>query len=123
MAKILIVDDTKFMRVTLSAILEDDNHEIVGEAENGAEAIELFKQMKPDLVTMDITMPVMDGIDSIKGIMEIDSSAKIIVCSSMRQQRIVIKAIELGATDFIVKPFNHDFVLKTVNQVLGSTHG
>lgn len=122
MAKILIVDDTKFMRVTLSTILKEDNHEIVGEAENGAEAIELFKQMKPDLVTMDITMPVMDGIDSIKGIMEIDSSAKIIVCSSMRQQRIVIKAIELGATDFIVKPFNHDFVLETVNQVLGSTH-
>ena len=120
MARILIVDDAKLMRVKLATLLERADHEIVGKAENGLEAIELYKKTQPDLVTMDITMPVMNGIEAIQTIMEFDRQAKIIVCSAMGQQKVVVEAIELGAKDFIVKPFNENNVLETVNQVLGS---
>lgn len=120
MARILVVDDAKFMRVKLSTILERENYEIVGKAENGLEAVELYKNTLPDLVTMDITMPVMNGIEAIKEIMAYDKHAKIIVCSAMGQQRVVVEAIELGAKDFIVKPFNENNVLETVTQVLNS---
>lgn len=118
MAKILIVDDAKFMRTTLAAILTENNYEIVGEAHNGEEAINLYKQTNPDLVTMDITMPVMNGIDAIKAIMKIDPQANIVVCSAMGQQKIVVEAIELGARDFIVKPFDNQRVLDTISNVL-----
>ncbi|MGY0691655.1 response regulator [Virgibacillus sp. FSP13] len=118
MAKILVVDDAKFMRATLSTILKKENHEIVGEAQDGREAIEQYKQTKPDLVTMDITMPVMNGIDAIKEIKKYDDQAKIVVCSAMGQQKVVVGAIEIGAKDFIVKPFDENRVLDTVNRVL-----
>ncbi|WP_106497534.1 response regulator [Lentibacillus sp. Marseille-P4043] len=118
MAKILVVDDAKFMRATLSTILKKENHEIVGEAQDGKEAIEQYKQTKPDLVTMDITMPVMNGIDAIKEIKKYDDQAKIVVCSAMGQQKVVVGAIEIGAKDFIVKPFDENRVLDTVNRVL-----
>src|SRR5690625_4978352 len=108
------------MRVKLSTLLERENHEIVGKAENGLEAIELYKSTQPDLVTMDITMPVMNGIDAIKEILKFDQHAKIIVCSAMGQQKIVVEAIELGAKDFIIKPFNETNILETVEQVLNS---
>ncbi|MEC5422595.1 response regulator [Virgibacillus sp. C22-A2] len=120
MAKILIVDDAKFMRVTLGTILKKANHEIIGEAEDGEEAIRLYKELKPDLVTMDITMPVMNGIDAINNIINIDREAKIVVCSAMGQQKVVVDAIESGAKDFIVKPFDETIVLDTVNRILNS---
>lgn len=116
--KILVVDDAKFLRTTLRSIFEKNEHEIVGEAENGEQAIQQFKELKPDLITMDITMPVMDGIEAIKEIMKIDSQAKIIVCSAVGQKKVVIEAIEAGAKDFIVKPFNEAQVIDTVNRVM-----
>ncbi|WP_164668893.1 response regulator [Virgibacillus doumboii] len=118
MARILIVDDANFMRVTLGSIVKKERHEVIGEAQNGEEAIKLYKEMKPDLVTMDITMPIMNGIDAIKEIMKIDSEAKIVVCSAMGQQKVVVEAIELGAKDFVVKPFDENRVLETINRVL-----
>lgn len=117
-ARILIVDDAKFMRTTLEAILGDAGHTIVDQAENGEEAVRLYQELKPDLVTMDITMPVMNGIEAIKAIIEIDNLANIVVCSAIGQQKVVVEAIELGAKDFIVKPFDENRVLETVNQVL-----
>lgn len=120
MAKVLIVDDAKFMRMTLTNILKKGNHEVVGEAENGKTAVELYQDLKPDLVTMDITMPEMTGIDAVKQIKEIDPNSKIIMCSAMGQQKLVVEAIETGAKDFIVKPFDESRVLEAVNRVLGT---
>src|SRR5699024_5942798 len=92
MGRILIVDDSELMRKKLAFIFEQENHEIVGQAENGLEAIKLFKDKKPDLITMDLTMPVMDGIEAIKEIIQIDPLATIVVCSAMGQQKIIVKA-------------------------------
>jgi two-component system, chemotaxis family, chemotaxis protein CheY len=119
MARILIVDDAKFMRMTLSNILLKANHEIVGEAENGVEAIELFVKEKPDLVTLDITMPEKNGIEALKEIKQEYPQAKIIMCSAMGQQKMVVEAIEAGAKDFIVKPFDENRVIEAINRVLG----
>ena len=105
MAKVLIVDDAAFMRMMIKDILEKGGFEIVGEANNGIKAVELFKKEKPDVVTMDITMPDMDGIEAVKAIKEFDPAAKIIMCSAMGQQTMVMDAIKAGAKDFIVKPF------------------
>jgi two-component system chemotaxis response regulator CheY len=113
MKNVLIVDDAAFMRLNLKNILKDD-YEILGEAENGKEAVEMYQEHEPDIVTMDITMPVMDGIEAIKAILDIDPDANIVVCSAMGQQKIVIQAIELGAKDFIVKPFKKDRVKEAI---------
>ena len=113
MKNVLIVDDAAFMRLNLKNILKDD-YEILGEAENGKEAVEMYQEHEPDIVTMDITMPVMDGIEAIKAILDIDPGANIVVCSAMGQQKIVIQAIELGAKDFIVKPFKKDRVKEAI---------
>lgn len=118
MARILVVDDANFMRVTLGAILKKQKHDVVAEAKNGEEAISLYQEMKPDLVTMDITMPIMNGINAIMEIINVDPQAKIVVCSAMGQQKVVVEAIEKGAKDFIVKPFDENRVLETVNHVL-----
>ncbi|MHA6251199.1 response regulator [Oceanobacillus sp. CAU 1775] len=118
MAKVLIVDDAKFLRVMLSSILENGDFEVVAEAENGEEAIELYKEHRPDIVTMDITMPVMNGIDAIREIKKIDENASIVVCSAVGQKNVVVEAIEAGAKDFIVKPFNEKKVLETLNRIL-----
>ncbi|MEH7126473.1 response regulator [Bacillus sp. JJ1532] len=118
MARILIVDDAKFMRITLSTILKKANHEIVGEGENGKEAVQLYEDLLPDLVTMDITMPEMSGLEAVKEIKRQYPSAKVIMCSAMGQQKMVVEAIELGAKDFIVKPFDEGRVLEAVNRVL-----
>ncbi len=115
MKSVLIVDDAAFMRLNLKNILKDE-YEILGEAENGEEAVEMYKEKQPDIVTMDITMPVMDGIEAIKAILDIDPDANIVVCSAMGQQKIVIQAIELGAQDFIVKPFNKDRVKEAISK-------
>lgn len=107
MAKtVLITDDTAFMRMTLRNVIEKNGYEVVGEAANGEEAITLYQELKPDLVTMDITMPKVDGITAIKEIMKIDPQAKIIVCSAMGQKPMVIEALSAGAKDFLVKPFD-----------------
>lgn len=119
MAKIMVVDDAAFMRMMLKDILVRGGHEVVGEAENGFVAIEKYKKLTPDLVTMDITMPEMEGIEALKKIKQGDPKAKVIMCSAMGQQPMVIDAIQAGAKDFIVKPFNPDRVLESVNKALG----
>lgn len=118
--RILIVDDAAFMRMMIKDILEKNGYEVVGEAQDGAQAVEKFKELRPDLVTMDITMPEMDGIAALKKIREIDANAKVIMCSAMGQQAMVIDAIKAGAKDFIVKPFQADRVIEAVKKTLGS---
>ncbi|URM31611.1 response regulator [Cytobacillus firmus] len=117
-ARILIVDDAKFMRVTLSSILKKADHEIVGEGENGKEAVDLFANLKPDLVMMDITMPEMSGLEAVREIKRDNPNAKVIMCSAMGQQKVVVESIEAGAKDFIIKPFDEGRVLEAVNRVL-----
>lgn len=117
--KILIVDDAAFMRMMLKNILTQNGYEIAGEASNGLEAVTLYKELKPDLVTMDITMPEMDGITAVKEIKKLDPEAKIIMCSAMGQQAMVIESIQAGAKDFVVKPFQPDRVLEAVKKVIG----
>ncbi len=116
MKRVLIVDDAAFMRLNLKNILKE-NYEIAGEAENGQQAVEMYQELKPDFVTMDITMPVMDGLEAIKEIKKIDPEANIIVCSAMGQQKMIIKAIEAGAKDFIVKPFKEQRVLEAIEKL------
>lgn len=118
MAKILVVDDTAFMRMVMKEMLEKNGHEVIGEAENGVEAVELYNRLRPDLVTMDITMPVMEGIDAVRQIKRCDPQAKIIMCSAMGQQQMVISAIKAGAKDFIVKPFQSERVLLAIDRAL-----
>lgn len=117
--EILIVDDAAFMRMMIKDILNKNGYEVVGEADNGARAIEKYKELKPDLVIMDITMPEVDGIQAVKEIKKFDENAKIIMCSAMGQQAMVIESIQAGARDFIVKPFQADRVLEAVKKVLG----
>jgi len=117
--RILIVDDAAFMRMMIRDILTKNGYEVVGEAQDGAQAIEKFKELGPDLVTMDITMPEMDGIAALKEIRKIDSNAKVIMCSAMGQQAMVIDAIQAGAKDFIVKPFQADRVIEAIKKTLG----
>jgi len=115
---VLVVDDAAFMRMMIKDILRKGGYEVVGEAEDGAKAIEKYRELKPDLVTMDITMPDMDGITAVKEIRKIDPNALIIMCSAMGQQAMVIDAIQAGAKDFVVKPFQPDRVLEAIRKVL-----
>jgi len=117
--RILIVDDAAFMRMMLKDILTKNGYVVVGEAENGIAAVEKYKELRPDLVTMDITMPEKDGITALKEIRSIDADAKVIMCSAMGQQAMVIDSIQAGAKDFIVKPFQPDRVLEAVAKVVG----
>lgn len=119
MPGILITDDTAFMRMTLKNILTKNGYEVVAEAADGLEAVDKYQLHNPDLVTMDITMPNMDGIAAIKEIMKSDPNAKIIVCSAMGQKALVIEALNAGAKDFIVKPFQPDRIVEAVKKVLG----
>ncbi len=116
--KILIVDDAAFMRMMIKDILTKNGYEIAGEAQDGREAVEKYKELEPDLVTMDITMPEMDGITALKEIKQIDPDAVVIMCSAMGQQAMVIDAIQAGAKDFIVKPFQADRVLEAIEKAL-----
>lgn len=118
-AKVLIVDDAAFMRMMIKDILEKNGFQVIAEANNGLKAVELYKKERPDVVTMDITMPDMDGIQAVKAIRAFDPSAKIIMCSAMGQQTMVMDAIRAGARDFIVKPFQPDRVLEAIRKVLG----
>lgn len=115
--KILITDDTLFMRVMLKGILGASGYTDILEAENGEEAVAQFKKHQPDLVLMDITMPVMDGITATKIIRELDSNAKVVICSAMSQKEMVMEAVLAGAVDFIVKPFQSDRVIESVRKV------
>ncbi|WP_018133043.1 response regulator [Effusibacillus pohliae] len=117
MAKILIVDDAAFMRMMLKNILAQHGHEVIGEAVTGKEAVEKYQLLRPDLVTMDITMPDMDGIEAVEKIRQLDPDAKIIMCSAVGQEVLVRKAISLGAKDFVVKPFEADRVVSAINQL------
>ena len=120
MAKnILIVDDAAFMRMMIKDILTKNGYNVAGEAENGKQAVDKYNEIKPDLVLMDITMPEMDGIQALKAIKGADPNATIIMCSAMGQQAMVIEAIQSGAKDFIVKPFQADRVLEALKKVIG----
>lgn len=116
----MIVDDAAFMRATLKDLLSKGGYTVVAEAVDGRDAIEKYKTHKPDIVTMDITMPEMDGIEAVKGIREIDPQARIIMCSAVGQKANVMESIKLGAKDFIVKPFQPDRVLEAIQKVLNS---
>jgi len=116
--KILIVDDAAFMRMMIKNIITKYGYEVAGEAENGKQAVALYSELRPDLVTMDITMPEMDGIESVKAIRALDQSANIIMISAMGQQAMVMDAIQAGARDFIVKPFQQERVMQAIERVL-----
>lgn len=118
MARILITDDAAFMRAMLRNVLEGDGYTIVAEAVNGVEAVNLYKQHRPDLVTMDITMPEMDGLTALAEIRRMDPQAKVIMCSAMGQQKVVVDAIRSGAKDFMVKPFQKERVLEAIRNTL-----
>lgn len=119
MRRVLIVDDAAFMRLAIRRMLEGNGFEVVGEADNGAEGIKKYFELKPDVVTMDITMPEVGGVEALKAIMGMDPKAKIIMCSAMGQECMVKEAVLAGARSFIVKPFKEEHVLQTINKVLG----
>ncbi len=116
---IMICDDAVFMRMMIKNILTKNGYTIAAEAENGLKAVEKYKEVSPDLVLMDITMPEMDGIEALKRIKAIDDNAKVIMCSAMGQQAMVIESIQSGAMDFIVKPFQADRVIEAVKKAIG----
>lgn len=115
--RILIVDDAMFMRMMLKNILTKNGYEVCGEAADGQEAIDKYIELRPDLVLLDITMPKMDGITALKEIKHIDPQAVVVMCSAMGQQAMVIDAIQGGAIDFIVKPFQEDRVLESLHKL------
>ncbi|HMC54608.1 MAG TPA: response regulator [Gemmatimonadaceae bacterium] len=115
---VLICDDAVFMRTMVGDILQKAGFEVIGEAETGAQAIEKYKQLRPDLVTMDIVMPEMGGIDAVREIRKHDPSARVLMCSAMGQQALVVEAIQAGAKDFVVKPFVPSRVLEAAQRVL-----
>ena len=120
MAKnILICDDAAFMRMMIKDILTKNGYNVAGEAENGLRGVEKYKEVNPDLVLMDITMPEMDGIQALREIKKVDPNASVIMCSAMGQQAMVIESIQAGAKDFIVKPFQADRVIEAVKRVAG----
>ena len=119
MARVLVVDDAMFMRMTIKKMLEGNGHSVAGEAGNGVEAVKKYMEIKPDVVLLDITMPEMNGVDALKRIKEADAKARVIICSAMGQQAMVIEAIQSGAKDFIVKPFQAERVLEAVKKVVG----
>jgi two-component system chemotaxis response regulator CheY len=120
MGKILIVDDTLFMRTLLKNILFSGGHAIVGEAGDGEDGVAKYKELKPDLVTMDIVMPKLNGIDALKAIKEFDPAAKIVMCTAVGQEQMVKLAIKSGAKGYIIKPFQAPKVLEEVKNVLAS---
>jgi two-component system chemotaxis response regulator CheY len=119
MARILVVDDAAFMRKMVGDALTRGGHEVVGEAGNGLEAIARYQELKPEVTTLDITMPEKDGLAALREIIELDPSAKIIMCSALGQESKVLESIKLGAKDFVVKPFQADRVLEAIGKALG----
>ncbi len=121
--RVLVVDDAIFMRNMLKDIFNDDQFEIVGEAANGVEAVEKYRELRPDLTTMDIVMPFKSGIEATKEILALDKNALVVMCSALGQESLVMEAIEAGAADFVVKPFKPDDVHRVVQKVLQSRTG
>lgn len=116
--RVLIVDDAVVMRMMIKGILSKSGFDVVGEAQNGVEAVEKYVELQPDLVTMDVVMPEMDGIAAVKHILSHDPSARIVMCTSMGQQALVVEAIQAGAKSFITKPFQPPKIVETLNKVL-----
>ena len=116
---VLVCDDAIFMRTMIADILAAAGYEVIGEAETGTQAVAKYRELKPDLVTMDIVMPDMGGIDAVREICKDDPDAKVLMCSAMGQQALVVEAIQAGAKDFVVKPFQPSRVLEAVQRVLG----
>ena len=116
---VLVCDDAIFMRTMITDILTQAGYDVIGEAETGAQAVEKYRQLKPDLVTMDIVMPDMSGIEAVREICKTDPDARILMCSAMGQQALVVEAIQAGAKDFVVKPFQPSRVLEAVQRLLG----
>ena len=121
MSRILVVDDSRTSRKILRTILEDAGHEVIGEAMDGQDGVNKFKELRPDLVTLDITMPVMDGLEPLKCIREVDGNAKVIMVTAAGQQNKMIDAIKLGASEFVTKPFEPDEIIKMVNKLVKQT--
>ena len=119
MARVLVVDDAAFMRKMLSDVLGKGGHEVVGEAANGNEAVEQYQALRPDILTLDITMPDKDGLAALREILTIDSSARVIMCSALGQESKVLEAVKAGARDFVVKPFKPDRVLEAISKAIG----
>jgi two-component system chemotaxis response regulator CheY len=117
--KVLIVDDASFMRTMLKDILTSGGFELAGEATDGVEAVQKFKELKPDIVTMDIVMPLKSGIDAVKEIIAFNKDARIIMCSALGQESLVLEAINAGAKDYIIKPFDPERVVEMVKRVAG----
>ncbi len=115
---VMLVDDAAFMRMMLKDILTNNGYQVIGEAENGAVAVEKYMELKPDITVMDITMPEMDGLQAVKEIRIKDPQARVIMCSAMGQQAMVIEAIQSGAKDFIVKPFQAERVIEAISKAL-----
>jgi two-component system, chemotaxis family, chemotaxis protein CheY len=118
MARVLVVDDAAFMRKMVGDALAQGGHEVVGEAGNGVEAVARFQELKPDLMTLDITMPEKDGLTALAEIVAADPSARVVMCSALGQEAKVLEAIKLGAKDFVVKPFQPDRVIEAVGKAL-----
>lgn len=119
MCRILITDDAAFMRTMVKSVLVKEGFEVAGEASNGNECVQMFKELKPDICLLDITMPQKDGIQAVKEIMEIDPNAKIIMISALGHQNKIIEALEAGAKDFIVKPFEGQRVIEAIKRLQG----
>lgn len=117
MRTVLVVDDAVFMRMSIKLMLEKGSYKVIGEAGNGEEGFELYKALRPDIVTMDITMPVMSGLEALKAIRAFDPKAKVIMVSAMGQEPMVRDAVMSGAKTFIVKPFKEEFILQTVDKI------
>ena len=118
MARVLVVDDAAFMRKMLTDTLGKAGHEVVGEASNGQEGVEKFQALRPDLTTLDITMPEKDGLAALREILSFDPAARVIMCSALGQESKVLESVKAGARDFIVKPFNADRVVEAVSKAL-----
>jgi two-component system, chemotaxis family, chemotaxis protein CheY len=118
MARVLVVDDAAFMRKMLGDVLAKAGHEVVGEGANGNEAVDQFQSLKPDIMTLDITMPEKDGLSALREILALDATAKIVMCSALGQESKVLEAIKAGAKDFVVKPFQPDRVLDAIGKAL-----
>jgi len=118
MNRVLIADDASFMRQMIRDIIEPEGFEVVGEASDGVEVVEKFKELHPDLVMMDIVMPKRSGIDAVKGIVAMDPTARVVMCSALGQETLVMEAIQAGAKDFIVKPFKPESVVATLRKTL-----
>jgi two-component system, chemotaxis family, chemotaxis protein CheY len=118
MARVLVVDDAAFMRKMVSDVLTKGGHEVVGEAGNGTEAVDRYAELRPEVTTLDITMPEKDGLAALREIIQLDPAARVVMCSALGQETKVLESIKAGAKDFVVKPFQPDRVLEAIGKAL-----